>query len=312
MMDETGRQDRRLERAAELLGRGLVDTSIDLLRELLADDPAHAQAHAFLALALVAARRLHAAEYEAEQAIGLEPEDDIGHFAMSQVRVGQKRLDEAERHLEVARTLDPDDEDYARALAILHEQRGNLVEAQQLYEEALALAPEDVATLAAYGDFHLQRGNVAEAERLALEALELEPGHPGATVLMGSVHLGRGDVEAARDHALWALQSDANDRGALHLLTGVKAKENPFLGVWWRYSVWIETLGDTATIAVLVGAFFLTSLATLVCTDLDLPGVASAIRNVWLAVVVYSWVGPAWFQRALARELDAVRLRDDF
>jgi hypothetical protein len=32
----------------------------------------------------------------------------------------------------------------------------------------------------------------------------------------------------------------------------------------------------------------------------------------WLAICIYSWVSPALYARALAKELDKVKLKDDF
>ena len=55
--------------------------AIEPLRQALAADPTDAGAHALLAMCLHATKRLHAAEYEAQQALSAAPELPAAHLA---------------------------------------------------------------------------------------------------------------------------------------------------------------------------------------------------------------------------------------
>lgn len=63
---------------------------------------------------------------------------------------------------------------------------------------------------------------------------------------------------------------------------------------------------------MLLGAFVVYRLTARLAGDLGPPELASAIGFAWLAIVIYTWVGPALFQRALDKELAQVKLSDDF
>jgi hypothetical protein len=92
----------------------------------------------------------------------------------------------------------------------------------------------------------------------------------------------------------------------------VKARTSWFLGLWWRWSTWMNVLGDSREIMVLLGLFLLYRVANQLAHDLDRPGLASALNFVWLAFVAYTWVGPGMFRRMLRRELRDVRLDDEY
>ena len=129
---------------------------------------------------------------------------------------------------------------------------------------------------------------------------------------MGNVLLRRGKVEEAREHAVWALRNDPADRGALRLMAAIKARQNPFLGLWWRYSTWMGSLGDGRAIVVLLGAYVAYRVLTITVADRGNAGLANLVSALWLAFVAYTWFGPAMFRRSLERELESVKLERGF
>ena len=131
-------------------------------------------------------------------------------------------------------------------------------------------------------------------------------------IWMGHVLNQAGEYREAREHAVAALQEDAQDEDALRLLGAVKARKNPFLGLWWRYEVWMASMQDKGQIAVLLIAFVVYRVMTLVLADFGLDGAASIVRYAWLAIVAYTWVSPGIFKRMLEKDLEEVRLRDDY
>ena len=133
--------DAWLQRAVTLLGRGDGSGAVEAMREVLGRDPDDAHAHAILALALVVARRLHAAEHEARLALQLAPDTAIAHRAMGEVCLARRKLAAAQEHLEAARARNPDDPAVPRRLATVHDLAGRGDRVLPLLEEALALDP---------------------------------------------------------------------------------------------------------------------------------------------------------------------------
>jgi hypothetical protein len=125
------------------------------------------------------------------------------------------------------------------------------------------------------------------------------------------VHLSKGEIEAAREHAIWALRSNATDPSAIGLLASVKARQSLFLGTWYRANAWVTSFGSRMT-TILLGAFVVQLFGRLIMKDLGLPLGATIVYYAWLAVCVYSWVGPPRFEAMIRKELENVRLRSDY
>jgi tetratricopeptide (TPR) repeat protein len=181
-----------------------------------------------------------------------------------------------------------------------------------LLEKALELDPENPGVLVAMGDYYLDEGDLDLAERYAREALTIFAQNQDALVLMGYVLLRRGRTEEAREHAIWALRVNPAARGPLRLMASVKARSNPFLGLWWRGSVWMGSLGQSKAIMVLIGAYAAYRVLTIVLRGTIPDPYVNAIQFAWLGIVVYTWVGPGLFRRMLTKELSKVSLRKDF
>lgn len=305
-------QARLMEIARRQLAQGHAHGAMESLRQVLAADPDQPDAHALLAVCLYHLRRLHAARYEAGVAVSLAPESALAHYAAGIVETAARHFARAAQHLEQALALEPDSPELLRAQARLCELRGRPAEADAALQRALALGPEEPETLVALGERALAAGRLDEASARADAALRAQPENVDALVLMGQVLLRRGHAADAREHALQALRGDATHRGALQLLAGVKARRNPFLGLWWRYNVWMETIGTTRSILVLLVAYALYRIGLNLARQQGLAAWTGVIEVAWLAIVAYTWIGPALFHRSLARELAAVRLSPRF
>ncbi|WP_246357228.1 tetratricopeptide repeat protein [Pyxidicoccus fallax] len=304
--------DGRMSFARAQLQRGDLHGAVRTLRQVLAEDPTLAEAHALLSLVLLKQKRLHAAGYEARESLKLDPHLPLGHYAQASVAVMQGLLKEAEEHLTTLLELEPEVPAWWRLKARIRNLQGRRLERREALLHALRLDAADVDTLVELGDEALERGDLKEAERRAHESLLLSPEHEGGLVLMGHVLLRRGRVEEAHEHAVWALRQDATDAGALGLMAAIQARRSWWLGMWWRFSVWMEMLGTTRATLVLLVAYLLSRVATYAAEDLGSEGGATVVETVWLALVVYSWVAPVLFQRLLRRELAEVRLKAGF
>jgi Tfp pilus assembly protein PilF len=304
---------RYLTLALERFDCGHTEGAVDLLKQVLASTPDEPDAHALLALCLIRQRRLFGAEAEARIALSVDPQNLLAHQATAALCIARRKFQEARGHtaamLELAPNLPASHRIHAKVLRLIGG-RANEVLADGHLDKALALAPDSPDTLVALGTRALAHRQPADAERHARAALEAEPEHVDGLVLMGQVALRRGDVGAARDHAIWALRNAATDTGALGLLAGVKARQNWFTGLWWRYATWMAEIGTQRAILVLLFAFASYRFGMLVLHDMGALGAAKTLDLVWLAVCIYTWVGPSLFQRMLAKELATVQLRE--
>src|SRR5690606_30975962 len=130
--------------------------------------------------------------------------------------------------------------------------------------------------------------------------------------LMGSVLLRRGAIADAREHAVWALGNAPHREAPMHLLTAIKARQSWWLGLWWRWSAWMGTLGDGRAIVVLLAAYVAYRFATATAIHYGHQDAAGLINVVWLLIVAYSWFGPTFFRRAMRREMQKVELDPRF
>jgi tetratricopeptide (TPR) repeat protein len=301
-----------LSRAIGCIGRGDTRGAIEALRWALTYDPLAARLHALLALCLVDAKRIHAAEHEAQAALELEPELHNAHLAMAHVRFAQGKLDRAEQLLVDADRLDPGEVSVMRLRARILAARGKRREAVRLLEDARACDPEDVDTRLSLGEAYLQANRPGDAAEIAHDVLREHAESHRGLVLQGWVELYRGNGRDAREHALMALRQNASSPAALRLLAGVNARRNVFLGLWWRVNLQLSVLSSSARIMVLIGGYVVYRVGTTMASAGGYPGVADGVSWLWIGVVIYSWIGPAIFMRMVARELTQVRLRPGF
>lgn len=300
-----------LAQAQRWLNLGNPHQALEALRRVLAEEPDLAEAHAMLAIVLLRQRRPYGAEVEAKMALTLEPESWLSHHVMALVSFARRRYSGAIQHYEQACALAPDAAEPRRGLAEVLWTLGKRKRAHQLIDEALALEPDEPDILSTKAHFLVRQNRTDEAERVVREALAVDAEHADSVVMMGHILLHRGNVGEARQHAVVVLQNDPTDEGALRLIAAIKARQNPLLGVWWRYNTWLSGMGQRA-ILVLLGAFFSYRLfrahAILNRWDMALDAVGWA----WLAACLYTWIGPALFARAVRKEIDEVELDSEF
>ncbi len=287
-------------------------SAIDLLKRALAIDPEHDGAHASLALALLGARRLHAAIIEIDLALGFGPNNPFCHYAAAAVRRAERKLDDAWRHCLVAMQDDDSDVDVRVLGAEIKALENDITYARSLLAEALAIDADHVDALSSLAQLELGEGNIAEAYRRIEQALTADPSDVDAHVIAGYVALARNRVDEAEEHARFALDHDAGERTALQLWTAVKARRNVLLGLWWRWNAAVGLRSERSQIGILIGSFVIVRLIIIVLGAYGYEDAEDLLRKIWLAFCAYTWFAPEIFQWMLRRELETVVLRDDF
>lgn len=283
--------------------------AIEPLRQVLAEDPNHALAHAYMAACLHDTGHHKDARAAAKTALSLAPELAFAHYIAGTITLLQGDHRAAEQHLTQARVLAPGDGRIYRQLARLYRETDRRRLVPPTLEEGLRHAPRDTGLLADIGKHFVDAGKIAAAEGKAREVLQIDPESVDGNVLMGHVRLRQGDIEGAREHSLIALNKDATDYAALHLLCSIKVRMNPLLGWWWYYSVWSLRLGRFGT-SVVAAAVLLVIFLLHVATDPS--GGPGLIILLWFGYAFYTSIGARLFNRALRRELAAVRLKHNY
>jgi Tfp pilus assembly protein PilF len=287
--------------------------AIEPLRRVLAENPDHALAHAYLGMCLQQVGEPGAAQTSIRTALGLAPDNGFVSYVAGYVALSQKRLGAAEEWLTRARQRMPEHAETYRLLAIVYGRTKRWARVLPTLQEGLSHDPNNHRVIADFGTHLNLLGRVAEAEMKALEALKICPESPEAHVLMGQVRLRQRRISEAREHALTALLINANYAPALQLLASIELQANFLVGAWWRFAVWLaRPRSDKAhlSLAFLIGAALYAPSIVLFAAHRDLlawaaiAGVALCIGGLWLAKKL--------FVRAIQNSLREFRLRQSF
>ncbi len=299
-------------RVQRSLDTGRPGIAVTQLQQVLGRDPMDADAHGLLAIALLASKRRFAAEVEARIALELEPESPFALRGLIIVELALDRPEDAEQHLDALAAIAHNDLWTWLVTASVYRDLQDEEAEWEALGMALTLVPDNPELLARVSNFHLWHGRTDEAEDFAREAMQLSAHNSSARMAMGWVHLARADTEAARDLAISILRDQPSDDGALRLIANIKARQNPVIGLWWQWNVWMTTQGQVRAIALLLGAFALYRFASIAVGDLGYPDAKPIVTYAWYGICAYTWFAPAIWYRMLNRELAQIRLDPDF
>lgn len=292
--------------------QGNFTQAIELCCQELSEHPDDANTHALLALNLMKARRMAAAEHEAVLALRMEPELVRAHLVYGWVMLARQKYEHATEAFGAAVALAPNEPEAHLGLGRCQEYLGNRQAAKRSYEHARGLDPEDSGPYYRLAWLALDARDLDAAEKAAEKAVELDPEDADNLCVLGNVRYHQWRLEEARDLCLAALRHQANHQAARRLLFWLKARQTPTLAVFWHFSSWLDTKDQIGRIAALVGMFLVYRLILYVLWDLDFKTAAVWLRWIWLSFCVYTWFSPEYFEWLIAREKEQVHLKDDF
>lgn len=292
--------------------RGQIDQAIDKLKALLSVHPDVADFHGLLALCLLAKKRLYAANHEVSEALRLDAGNPMYHWVLAQVLMLKNQPKAAHEACDRSLQLNPEFTDAMLFKAQLCLSADQPDQARQWLDEAARVSPESVTVKIAYGTLHLQVGDLGAAERLAREAMQADPQDEDCAVLLGRILLRQGKTKEAFYLARSAIMRNPESTDALRLFTDIKARENWFLGLWWRFNAWISGMGTTRISVVLISLFLFFNLLSLVLLDMGHESLSGTVQSGWVLFVIYTWVGIPMYHRKLSQELQQFRFNDDF
>jgi tetratricopeptide (TPR) repeat protein len=295
--------EHKLDMAWQQYSVGQHESSIEILKELLGEYPEDPFCHALLAANLLARGRVHAAEYELQTALAIDPGLAFSYLIYARVALLKNKHAEARSHCEQALSLNPENEEAHLLISELSRLQSNWPESLAALEHASQLAPDSLEVNTSYGEHYLACGEHARARTYAAEALAKNAQDEDANLLMGKIELLSGEPEEAANHARLVILQNPHSQAALRLLAQVKMSQNPLMGLWWKFNAFVSQLGNLRGALVLVCAFVFFNLLSQIILDLGYSEISQAVSLAWVALVLYSWIGIPWYKKALQKEL---------
>jgi serine/threonine-protein kinase len=176
----------------------------ELFEQVVAADPAFAQAHAGLCEAWLARYELgrapgafQQAEAACERALSHDREAGEVYVALGTLHLSSGRYAQAQRELQHAATLPTDAVDALLGLARAYEAQHRLDDAEKTFEHALGLDPGYWRVHQLRGHFFFNAGRYAEAARSYAEEANRRPDNPSALNNVGAAYYQAGDFARA-------------------------------------------------------------------------------------------------------------------
>lgn len=304
--------DQKLQTAWQLYTQGAYDRSVQVLKEILSEQPEIAFAHTVLAANLIRQKRLHAAEYELSLSLKINPSLSFTHYIFAQLLLFKNKPHRALTQCDEAIALDVENHHVLLLKSEIYQQLGDRDKALSAIKDAAKIAPDSDAVCIAFGEYYLSVGNNSDARTYALQALRMHAQSADANLLKGKVDLALGDTESAAQHAKFVIMQDPKNESALRLLADIKMRDSLFLGLWWRLSAKISTLSLMTSAMMLICAYLSFNFAAQVLRDLGYLTTATIVSVVWIAIAVYSWLCLPLYYRVVKRELAQFKFKPDF
>lgn len=271
------------------------------LRTLLTEDPQDADAHALLSLCLLHdPQRQSDATEAAQQAVGLQPDQPLGYYALAVSYLQRNRPQEAESTIREALRLDPYDAD---GFAVLS--RSFL--ARNKYQEALAAARQGLAVDADHIDcgnmrsISLERlGRGEEAIASASENLRRDPDDPMSHAAHGLTLLNSRRYDEAQVAFREALRLDPHNEMARQGMIAALNHRSFVFRLVYRFYVALSRLNHKAAFALIVGAWLLMQVLSRLSTAY--PGLSPLIDPIlflYVLFVVLTWIANPLFNTFL-------------
>jgi len=285
-----------LKLGQHLLSNHAADKATEQFRAALSLDPNHAEAHAWMALALAEQKRFEAALHEADLALGTEPDNSWNFFVKGLVYVASSSWREAEQQFLQAIELQPSVPGYHAHLAqaLYHQEKKPA--AAHAAELALSLDPEEETALLYLGFCRLDARQMGDAHQQLERALQLDPDSSDAHNAIGLYYLQNKQNDKALHHIREALRLEPESPHAQHNLVLAMGAKNWFYGLFWKWSLFLSRFSSKGQIAVLIGAWlFMQALRAVGRSNPELKPAVAVVGVFYFVFCIYTWTAPAIF-----------------
>jgi len=292
--------------------RGQNTHAIDLIKEILSDEPNDAHSHALLSLCLLEQKRVYAAEYEIKLALNIDSSVSMFYSVLARINILKNKPKIALNLCAEALGLDPNSSEVFLLKSKIHQILGDDEQSLNCINSASKVDPDNIDISLAYGNYYFSRGNFNESMKYAQEAISQDPQNIECNILLGQLILKKGNTEEALHLARFAISQDPNSSEALRLFCDIKTSQNLFLGLWWKINSKLSILSPIKASIVLIIMFLFFNLLSQLMKDLDLITLSKIFSYGWLLFVIYSWLGAPMYKRQLNKELKQFRFNNDY
>ncbi len=256
-------------------------------------------AHALLALCLRRQDKFEAATEEAQQAIGLSPDEAYPHYVLSVVMAARNRFAEGKSGIQDAIRIEPEEADYWGQLAAVELELRDWNAALTAAERGLQIDAEHVGCTNLRVQALTKLGRRTEADAAVEAALRREPENAYTHANRGWTLLEQRNPAKAMEHFREALRLDPElDWARAGIVEALKAKN--FIYRWMLgYFFWMARLSRQAQWGVILGAYVLSRIVASV--EENHPEFAVVTRPLMVAYIVF--VVLTWLSRPLFNSL---------
>lgn len=289
-----------LSRALLLVEQSRYELAEEELRQVLAQEPQDAYAHALLGYCLTERERFDEAALEIQQAIHLAPDFSYAHYVQSRLLHERNLFKEALLAIREAIRLDPDDPDYCAQEAIIHLNEKRWQQALDAAERGLRNDPEHVSctNLRAMALQKLRRKD--EAAGALQTALSKNPDNSVTHANQGWALLDRGQPKEALEHFKEALRLDpGNEWARAGIVEALKAR-NFIYAIFLKYFFFMTRLSSGAQWGIIVGGYIGNRLLSgLARSNPDIAPWVLPLRILYIAFVILTWTAQPLFNLML-------------
>jgi tetratricopeptide (TPR) repeat protein len=168
---------RKLEEAEQLKLDGKYEVALEILEQLLVEDPQNVSALEEVADNELSLERYERASAAATRAVALDSQSYMGHYILGYLHCQYSRWEPAITELKEANTLQPNNPEILRCLGWALFSVGQRTQGIVTLERSLNLDPENSLTLCDLGAAYLKTHNVPKAKALLQHSLDLDPGN---------------------------------------------------------------------------------------------------------------------------------------
>ena len=171
---------KRLEEAEQLKLMGQHKEALEMLEQLLIEDPSNISALEEVADNELSMENFDRAKTAALQAIGLDNKSYTGYYILGFLHSQQNNWSEALAQLQKANALKPNNSEILRCLGWALFRNGQRTQGVVTLERSLNLDMDNPLTLCDLGVAYLQTKNFSKAKMLFTRTLDLDPGNSRA------------------------------------------------------------------------------------------------------------------------------------
>lgn len=294
-----------LQRAQLLQSQSRYQQAVDEYRQHLLDEPDDAFAHANLGLCLLQLEQYDASQQHAEQAIGIDPEDPYGFYALSVILGERGHVEPALQAIAAALRMAPDVAHFYYWRGTLHMSQSDWTAALADAEQGLALEPENVNCENLRARALVMLGRKVDAGTSLRTALEHDPDNPHTHANLGWSLLEQGDTQQAMFHFREALRLNPNNEWARRgIVSGLKSRNIIYRLCLKYFFAMAKLKGQTAMMIIIGGYLLFRYVGSLNAEHPEWSIVLTPLLYTYIGFVLLTWLADPLFNLLLLLNRD--------